>query len=125
MSTYSTEKVRRMLLSLMNSKGWTVAELSRQSKAGTAAISNILKGRRVRLTTITKVAGALNVSPDILFGQSPLELAMLDADARQLVETFQTLDEHRRALVLSICRAFQVPGALLQKEACGDCEAGL
>lgn len=91
----------------MDDRGWTQAELARRSKTTTATISRLLSGsRNVGPDMCVSIAGALKLSPDIVYRAAGLLPDRLeDADeSREIANIYTSLNDVNREDVLEFAR---------------------
>lgn len=85
----------------MISNGISQAELCRMADMGSSKISQILQGKTTdpRLSTVVKIADALDVSLDYLAGRKQTPEIRLSTDEKQLVSNYRDSTPDRKRIL--------------------------
>lgn len=83
---------RRRVRDVMDSKGWSQADLAREVPCSPSVISELLSGKSNESPLIPEIHTAL--------GWSPPHVSVLAPDTEELLALWQKLDERRKARLL-------------------------
>jgi transcriptional regulator with XRE-family HTH domain len=101
------ENFREFLESEMKKRGWKQADLARASNLSTAAISNIINGRRgVGEESIIALAHALNIPRETVFRAAGFltQREVIDQGVEELNHLFEQLEPDDRAEIIEMIR---------------------
>ena len=89
----------------LTARGWSQKRLEIRSGVSQQHISQIVNGeRKPGITTVVKLARALDVSLDWLAGLPPREPGALEPDEEELLKAYRELDEAHQGVVLNMVR---------------------
>lgn len=101
LDTEGGEMLRERILSLLNERGWTIAELSKRSGVPIDTIKNITSGKITdpRLSTLEALADAFGISINCLIGKCPHT-----PKEKTLLRQYKECDRHGKSIIELVAR---------------------
>ena len=98
-------KFNDWLLTEIKKRGWSQAELARQSGLTRAAISNYIAGQSPNGEAIDKLAKAFKMPPSVLFEISSSKKTATDPWVEEIAHKLSLLDESRKTIAHKLLKA--------------------
>lgn len=105
------ETIARVMSDTLTARGMNYSDLSRATGISTSSVSRYLAGKDMPATSARKVAAALGLTMDELFGL-PMRFT---ADERELVDCYRSATPAQKSALMHVARTYASDGLALNK----------